>query len=307
MAGRNLRGVSLSVFVPGSQRKAAAPVCEQVFGVVLTNKLTGIRATAVWQPKIALMDSLSGAAFISYFWRNPLKLPHLTLAGAVLTALLIVVSAVGTRAGVWHFATGFQIMAIGMSLGLFVLMMGIAALISARQREYKPLSLLAMILLVAALALPLSGLYQATKVPEIHDISTDLDNPPAFVAAAALRQADENSAIHAGAGLAETQRNAYPDITPAYLPLAAAAAFDKALAAAQAMGWEIIAAEPTEGRIEAVATSRWFAFKDDVVIRVQQDGPVSRIDMRSMSRIGSSDLGVNAQRIRDYKTQLATR
>jgi uncharacterized protein (DUF1499 family) len=66
------------------------------------------------------------------------------------------------------------------------------------------------------------------------------------------------------------------------------------------MGWEIIAAVPTDGRIEATATTRWFRFKDDVVIRVTPQPAGSRIDVRSTSRLGRSDLGTNAKRVRAY-------
>lgn len=236
-----------------------------------------------------------------------MKLPHYTLAGALFVALLILASALGTRSGLWHYATGFQLMAVGVTFGVFVVMLCVGALISARHREYRPVSLLAMVVICAGLALPLNGLYRVSQVPEIHDISTDLIEPPAFVAAAALRGTNQNPVEHGGSSVAEKQQAAYPDIRPIYLPLEASAAFQKALAAAQRMDWEIIASVPDEGRIEAVATSRWFGFKDDVVIRVRDEAPLSRIDIRSASRVGSSDLGVNAGRIQDFTALIAPR
>jgi uncharacterized protein (DUF1499 family) len=70
------------------------------------------------------------------------------------------------------------------------------------------------------------------------------------------------------------------------------------------MGWEIIAADSARGRIEAVATTRWFGFIDDVVVRISEDGSRSRIDVRSVSRVGRSDVGANARRIRAYLDRL---
>ena len=66
------------------------------------------------------------------------------------------------------------------------------------------------------------------------------------------------------------------------------------------MGWEIVASDPAQGRIEATATTFWFGFKDDIVVRLAAEGTGSRVDVRSLSRIGSSDVGANAQRIRAY-------
>jgi uncharacterized protein (DUF1499 family) len=82
-------------------------------------------------------------------------------------------------------------------------------------------------------------------------------------------------------------------------------AFRRAADAARAMGWEMVAADSAAGRVEATATTRWFGFKDDVVVRVRPDGAGSRIDVRSVSRVGGSDVGANAARIRAYLARVA--
>ncbi|NMG01664.1 DUF1499 domain-containing protein [Azoarcus taiwanensis] len=233
-----------------------------------------------------------------------MKLPTIAFAGSLLTVVLIAGAAFGTRGELWNFATGFQLLALGLCIGLFVLMVVVGTLISAKHRAQRPTSMIAFVIVIAALALPIQGLIQASKVPTIHDISTDLADPPQFVAAAQLRTATENPVSHAGEPVAALQRESYPDIVPSYLPVGPEAAFERALAAARAMDWEITANDLQAGHIEAVDTSFWFGFKDDVVIRIRADGPVSRIDVRSKSRVGSNDLGVNAQRIRDYKAKL---
>jgi uncharacterized protein (DUF1499 family) len=79
---------------------------------------------------------------------------------------------------------------------------------------------------------------------------------------------------------------------------------DRALQVAQDMGWEILTADRTAGRVEATDTTRWFGFKDDVTVRIAADGPGSRVDVRSKSRVGKGDLGTNAHRIRSYQKRL---
>jgi uncharacterized protein (DUF1499 family) len=144
-------------------------------------------------------------------------------------------------------------------------------------------------------------------VPPIHDITTDPDNPPAFVAIVAARTAEGgNPVAYEGAKTAEQQRRAYPDIAPLNLTLPRDAAFKRALDTAQRMGWTIATADEAAGRIEASDQSRWMGFTDDIVIRVTATDTGSRIDMRSSSRLGRSDFGVNAARVRAYLTALRT-
>ena len=134
----------------------------------------------------------------------------------------------------------------------------------------------------------------------IHDITTDTEDPPRFVALLAIRLKCANGAAYGGARVAAAQRAKYPDIEPLRSDQTASAVFEAALKAANLMQWKIADAQATEGRIEATATTRFLRFKDDVVIRVQGDGARSRVDVRSASRIGRSDFGANAARIRRY-------
>jgi uncharacterized protein (DUF1499 family) len=139
----------------------------------------------------------------------------------------------------------------------------------------------------------------------IHDITTDTETPPVFVAILPLRAGAPNTAEYGGPEIAAQQRAGYPDLGPLTLPVPTAQAFTRALTVAREMGWEIVASEANEGRIEATATTFWFGFKDDVVIRVTPSGSGSRIDVRSVSRVGRSDVGTNAKRITDYLSRLA--
>lgn len=142
--------------------------------------------------------------------------------------------------------------------------------------------------------------FKASRVPAIHDVTTDLVQPPPFVAVTPLRAGAANPVEYGGPAVAEKQRAAYADIQPVILTVPPARAFDRALTAARRMGWDLVASDPEDGRIEATDTTFWFGFKDDVVVRVRPQPGGSRIDVRSVSRVGVGDLGTNAARIRRY-------
>ena len=163
------------------------------------------------------------------------------------------------------------------------------------------MALLGLVLGLGTAWVPWSRIQTAGEVPPIHDITTDTEDPPAFVDVVPLRADAPNPVEHGGAEVAEQQRAGYPDLETVGLTVAPDRAFAAALEAAREMGWEIVAAEPDEGRIEATATTFWFGFKDDVVVRVRP-APAggSELDVRSLSRVGGSDLGTNARRIRAY-------
>jgi uncharacterized protein (DUF1499 family) len=194
--------------------------------------------------------------------------------------------------------------------------MASAFAILALAREWSRLRPGGRAMLFVALALAASLVYvpvffwQTRKtVPPIHDITTDLDNPPAFSAVLPARAAERAGSLDRRAPqLGELQKAAYPDLAPLTITLPPTQAFAAALEAAKSMpGWTIVAADANAGRIEASEQTRWFRFTDDVVIRVVGDGAGSRIDMRSTSRQGRSDYGVNAARIRAYMGALRKR
>ena len=140
--------------------------------------------------------------------------------------------------------------------------------------------------------------------PRIHDITTDTVDPPQFVSLLTRRGASASPAEYDGPEAASEQHEAYPDIQPLALGLPVAQAFDAAVAAAGRMRWEVIAAERDARRVEAIATTFWLRFKDDIVVRVREAGAGSRIDVRSKSRIGVGDLGTNARRISRFLFEL---
>lgn len=143
--------------------------------------------------------------------------------------------------------------------------------------------------------------------PAIHDISTDLDDPPAFsetMRAAREAGGAQNPVDYAGEETARAQAAAYPDLQTLVLDAPPAAVFEAALAVARELGWDIVSSDAAAGRIEATATSRWFHFRDDVVIRIRPQGSGSAVDLRSKSRVGRGDMGANAARIREFLRRL---
>jgi uncharacterized protein (DUF1499 family) len=166
----------------------------------------------------------------------------------------------------------------------------------------------ALIAGLAILAYPLSLLDQASSVPAIHDITTDTDDPPQFRAVADARARSMNAVAYPGADTARRQRQAYPWIQPLLLERTPHSVFQAARRQVEAEGWELHAADRAAGRIEATATSFWYGFKDDVVVRITEtDDGRTRVDVRSASRVGISDLGVNADRVRAFLDALAER
>ena len=100
--------------------------------------------------------------------------------------------------------------------------------------------------------------------------------------------------------VAAQQKAAYPEIQPLRLELVPDVAFTQAHEAAKGQGWEIVDTDRSAGRIEATDTTFWYGFKDDVVVRLTPEGSATRVDVRSVSRVGLGDVGKNASRIREY-------
>jgi uncharacterized protein (DUF1499 family) len=242
--------------------------------------------------------------------RSPLR--HLPVLGALLAVVAAVVLAlgpIGWRAGWWHFRFAFlTLMPWAAYFGIAALGVSALALLFGRPRiEWRGVAIAVAAFIAGILIAYIPWHYDRLRqtVPPIHDITTDSSDPPAFAAVVAARAADGgNSVAYDGAKIADQQRQAYPDIVPLTLALTPETAFNRALDAAKRMGWTIVAADAATGRIEASDRSRWFGFTDDIVVRIAASGAGSRIDVRSSSRLGRSDFGVNAARVRAYLAEL---
>ena len=142
----------------------------------------------------------------------------------------------------------------------------------------------------------------AVSVPPIHDITTDTENPPSFVEAKLFRTGTQNGSEYGDTAwpaerLAAATLTAYPELKPINSSLKMSEALEKSREILRSMGLEIINVDIEDGLLEAVDTSFWFGFKDDLIVRVQETSSGVRIDIRSKSRVGQSDLGVNAKRV----------
>ena len=210
-------------------------------------------------------------------------LRRIAIALAALAAAALLLSGPGMRLGLWPYQVGLLLLLAAGVAGLAAAVLAIVGLcIPGIRKASFPWLLAALLLGAGSASAPFEFLRQARSVPPINDISTDPANP----------------------ALAEQQRKAYPDIQPLELAEPPAAAYARALAVAEAMRWEIVAKDPAAGRIEAVATTAWFGFKDDVLVRITPAARGSRVDVRSRSRVGRGDAGANAKRIRDYFERL---
>lgn len=237
---------------------------------------------------------------------NRLSMVGLLLAiGCVATILL---AGLGYRFGWWPYGTGIAMIAIAFwvaagSATLCALAAGLAATRAGARR--------ALIMGLAGLAIagvtvwvPYDMRMTARALPPIHDITTDLADPPAFVRVAALRKAEDHPVAYDGPRVGAQQQKAYPDLAPLMLK----APRDEVFAAAQgvlaSMGLELVAADAAQGRVEATATSLLFGFKDDVVVRIAGEPNGTKVDIRSKSRVGRHDIGMNAKRIRAFLVKL---
>ena len=214
----------------------------------------------------------------------------------------------GYRLGWWGYKTGISLVKYAGFISLAAVVVCLIGLALWQQKVFPQGMTSALIGLVIGgciLGLMLKWKHNLDSVPYIHDITTDTENPPRFVAILPLRAGAENPAEYGGPQLAAQQKDGYPDLKAGSVSGPPDAVFPQALQAAKDMGWEIVASDPKSLRIEATDTTLWFGFKDDVVVRLTPSPTGrSRIDVRSVSRVGKSDVGTNARRINAFLARL---
>ena len=227
------------------------------------------------------------------------------IGGLALLAALFYVGLTGAfRMGAMDFGAVFGILGILtpvlLGAGLIALIGGLVVMPGGKMKT----GLFSMIGGIAALAAgagPMMMKMQGDKVPAIHDITTDTKYPPEFYAVREIRIAEESpNSTDYDAAVAEKQIEAYPDLTTRTFEKSYEAVFMAAELTLKDMGLEIVGKEENAGRIEATATTAWWGFKDDVVVRVNRFSTPVEVDVRSKSRVGISDLGANAKRIETF-------
>lgn len=249
-------------------------------------------------------------------WARRLTWLALVLSIGGLAAALI--AALGSGQGAWHFRTGFTILRYAFYAAILGGLVAIVAMVLSHRSKVRGLRTRnALALAVALLFVGYLGLHirTARSVPAIHDVATNLEDVPQF---RALQVREDNLENVPGedrpdmAGLSPEERwkalhrEAYADVKPVRVPWTVQETVGKAQALADKKGWQIVHIDPALGTMEATDTTRFFRFKDDVVVRVKKDpdGEGALVDMRSISRVGGSDVGVNAKRIREFLKDL---
>jgi uncharacterized protein (DUF1499 family) len=228
---------------------------------------------------------------------------------AVASAMLLLAGPMGYRLGILPLRVALQTFlrwgAYGAITAAVLSLAGLVVTLTRPREARRGIFLAAISLLVGVALIGIPGRFRlGPPKPPIHDITTDTQEPPEYVAVLPLRANAPNTTVYGGEKIASQQRKAYPDLQPLILSVPPPQAFERALATVREMGWDVVAADAAAGRIEATDTTFWFGFKDDVVIRVRPADGASRVDVRSLSRVGGGDAGTNAKRIRAYLNAL---
>ncbi|MFK7976558.1 MAG: DUF1499 domain-containing protein [Halioglobus sp.] len=225
----------------------------------------------------------------------------ITWAGyvALVCLILLPLAVLIVRAGQWQPGLGLYALA---SLGsVLVLLISVIQLLLPKLGNWRGAIGKNLLFALPGAVLLFSTLGTRGSLPPIHDISTDTDNPPQFVAAAKERGPDANS-LAIKPDFIEQQKAAYADLGPQRSVLSADEAFTRALEIASQLGWRVYHENRSTGVIEAVDTTGIMGFKDDIVIRIRSSATGSQLDLRSVSRVGVGDLGANAERIKAFQS-----
>ncbi|MDA9983127.1 DUF1499 domain-containing protein [Gammaproteobacteria bacterium] len=268
-------------------------------------------------PPDARQLRLSGALYYLYIHaRVALVLNNANPISAIATLGFATACVAGVAAAVCGPAYRLELLPLGAAFTLLrwtaygalvavaISVVGMLVAGPGRKRRGFILALLGAVIGLAVFWIPYKQYRTAAVVPAIHDITTDTADPPGFGAIVALRADSPNTHIYGGAKVAAQQRVAYPDIQPLRFEIPPGKIFDAAVRTAHELNWDVVAASAVSGIIEATDTTAWFGFKDDVVIRIRPAATATVVDVRSVSRVGRSDLGKNAQRVRMFVDEL---
>ncbi len=221
-----------------------------------------------------------------------------SLSMGVLAIVLGGLGGLGARVDTWLYGLGLLFMPLGLLVGVSGLLLGLIALLR-RRKAGEPLGFAAAGTGVSALGSLYVGSLVLTTVPAvpIHNVSTDIEDPPEFTAVASLRGAGDNPLLYDSATLGPLQRAIHPDLGPLVTDMPRDRMYELVRGVLIAMDLELVREDPDQGEIEAVATTFWLGFKDDLVVRLRETEAGTRMDIRSVSRFGGSDIGTNTERI----------
>ncbi len=245
---------------------------------------------------------------------------------ALLIPVFYSITAFGTKYGLFEWSVGLSLLSlrVGPILILIALLAGLSGLLLAvlvrPRRGWRP-ALFATVVALLALGVAGNALLRARQNPPLHDVSTDVADPPRFSADVEAERAlvrGSNSldlkeqrapdlpryGEAAGRRSIELQQAAFPDIQPIAVGAPKQRALAAARGAAEALGWTVDRVDDEAGVIEARTQNFWYGFTDDIVVRVRPVGEAAVIDVRSSSRVGAIDLGANAARVRAFSKEV---
>ena len=234
---------------------------------------------------------------------NRSRTSTICLYTAITLLALLVLAPLATRFGGLHFRTGLLATAFSF-VGAALLLLCCIVLVMLKRFETQRRTLIyAAVIALVPVYVGASTLLGSRDKPMIHDITTNIVDPPTFQQVLALRAETDNS-LELDKETLALQLEAYPQLKGLSLAASSDAARQLVLEVARDMGWEIHESESRPHSIEATATTFWFGFKDDVVIRLRPANSNVHIDLRSASRVGLGDLGANAARIEEFSNRL---
>ncbi len=249
---------------------------------------------------------------------------------AIFTPLWFAAAGLGSRFGLWGWQFGLGQMTFSWGPNILFGAVGVGGIALVLAVVYRLVfgrsnapGVGGYVAAIAALAVGGSGLFYASSVrdtaaelPFIHDITTDTENPPQF-SASMIERREVDGASNSVEGYAdkvdprtdrplpEAQAEAYPDIVPIETSAEPEQAYRAALGVARDLGWRVTTTSDEAMMFEGTETTFWFGFKDDVVVRVTElEEGGARIDARSVSRVGGSDLGANAARLTRFSDRV---
>jgi hypothetical protein len=226
---------------------------------------------------------------------------------AILAAAAAVAGPLLARAGLVPGGAGEGIFRAAIPVAGLAIVMAVLA-IRQSGRTWRGLGII--LLAAAAAAVPLRTWMVTASAPPIHDVTTDLDNPPRYVAVAKLRVPPANAVAYAGEAVARQQRESYDDLRPLVVQAPPPRVLAMAADTARSEGWTVLAQDlgfGNLGRLEATDATFLFGRIDDIVVRVIPHPAGSRVDVRSSARDDVADAGRNAARVRRFLAFLAER
>jgi uncharacterized protein (DUF1499 family) len=217
------------------------------------------------------------------------------------------------RFGMIQTPVAMKLFGVAVAGALLAVALGLVSLVTIWREGYTGAgrAVSGVVLATLMLALPLWSLPNLLALPRIHEVTTDLERPPAFQKLAMVRTGEGVNPAAYQRAESTLQIKAYPDIKPLPVNRPMADTYSAVRDAVKNLDWHVVAEQPPgdgrSGMIEAVDRSRIFGFTDDIVIRVSGAGRDAKVDVRSSSRHGQHDLGRNAERVRELFTEVKTR